>query len=209
MPKNDSTPLSRERLLDFVIDELLQKGIKATTMDSLASALQMSKRTLYEMFSSKENLVNLALQRFHEKFTSKTKDIFDSSDNVMEAMVKSIECTRNMMNGANASFFRDIDDFYKEEKNRCSGRERRYEEIEKLFKKGSEQGVFRKNLDFRVQCRILMIQMESLKRMEELFPPDISLPDAYDAISTGFLRSISTVKGLEYLENMNNLNNEK
>lgn len=69
-----------------------------------------------------------------------------------------------------------------------------------VFQKGARQGFFRKDVNFALQYRLLWIQMESLKRMEEFFPPDISLLEAYDSICISFLRAISTSKGLEILE---------
>lgn len=68
------------------------------------------------------------------------------------------------------------------------------------FLKGVEEGVFRPNIDYRIIIRLFMIQMESLKRMEENFPPDVTLLEAYETASTALLRSIATPKGLEILE---------
>ena len=49
---------------------------------------------------------------------------------------------------------------------------------------------------------MMSIQMESLKRMEELFPPDITLLEVYDSICISFLRGISSPKGLEILDGL-------
>lgn len=198
----------REKLIEFIMDELIRKGIKSTTMDSLAASLQMSKRTLYEIFSNKEHMVEEALKSFHNNISQQYINIFKESSNIMEAIIKCIAHSRNLMSRANVEFFRDIDDFYTDEK-RKKEEMCRYAELEKLYIKGVEQGFFREGLDFRVQCRMLSIQMESLKRMEEIFPKDITLVEAYDAINMGFLRAISTHKGIEYLDNMSFDNNEK
>ena len=209
MQKSPAGKREHENLLSIIIEELLTKGIKATTMDSLASSLQMSKRTLYEIFGSKDKMIEEALGNFHERLSAQHKDNFQKSSNVMEAMIRSLKITRNWMSKASVMFFRDFDEFFLDKKKKSESHDQRIEEIEKLFRKGAKDGYFRKDLNFKLQLRMLSIQMESLKRMEEVFPPDISLLEAYDGITLGFLRSVSTAKGLDYIDKMNLGNNNQ
>lgn len=53
MKREEMSPQAYDSLINGIMMILLQNGLKATTMDSIASALQISKRTLYEIFSSK------------------------------------------------------------------------------------------------------------------------------------------------------------
>lgn len=48
------------------------------------------------------------------------------------------------------------------------------------------------------------IQMESLKRMEEFLPQDVTLNEAFDTISISFLRSIASQEGAKILERIKN-----
>lgn len=57
MTREDMTPEAYEELLESITDILLRNGLKATTMDSIAASLQMSKRTLYEIFDNKSQMV--------------------------------------------------------------------------------------------------------------------------------------------------------
>jgi AcrR family transcriptional regulator len=54
---------SRERLLESSKRVLYEKGIRATNVDQLAAAAEVSKPTLYANFGSKEELVEAALER--------------------------------------------------------------------------------------------------------------------------------------------------
>ena len=47
----------RERIPDVAITFFQQKGIKAVKMDDIATILQISKRTLYEIYDNKEDLL--------------------------------------------------------------------------------------------------------------------------------------------------------
>lgn len=48
---------NRKRVIETAVRQFNEHGCRAVTMDSLASALHISKRTLYEMFDNKETLL--------------------------------------------------------------------------------------------------------------------------------------------------------
>lgn len=70
------------------------------------------------------------------------------------------------------------------------------------IKLGVRQGVLRKDVNYNIMLPLFHVQMESLKRMEEFFPAEITLIDAYRTIVLGTLRSIATAKGMETLEKL-------
>ena len=58
----------REKILKTAMAEFMQRGLKAVKMDDIAKKMVMSKRTLYEIFADKEELlyecVNLYVLKF-------------------------------------------------------------------------------------------------------------------------------------------------
>jgi len=203
MKREDMTQEAFDALLTDILQILMEKGPKATTMESVASSLKISKKTLYEIFPSKSEMVEEAILALHNRLIETHRKIFESSSNIMEAMFRGFLHQRDFMRHVNVNFFRDMDCHFAEEKRKADIRKRvYYEDFVNLLKKGVEQGYFRKDINFMVQCRMISIQMESLKRMEELFPPDITLLEVYDSINIGFLRSIATPKGMKILDSL-------
>ena len=47
----------RKRLIIFTSQSFKQKGIRATRMDAIAHGLNISKRTIYEVYKTKDNLI--------------------------------------------------------------------------------------------------------------------------------------------------------
>ena len=47
----------RQKILDTAMGLFKQKGIKAVRMDDIATEIAISKRTLYEIYSNKEDLL--------------------------------------------------------------------------------------------------------------------------------------------------------
>ena len=58
---------NRERIIEGAAELFKTYGIKSVTMDSLANHLGMSKRTIYEVFSDKDELLIGVLKRMAEK----------------------------------------------------------------------------------------------------------------------------------------------
>lgn len=194
-----------DSLLAYIITQLKRYGMKATTMDSIANELHISKRTLYELFHSKENMFLKALEYHCKKMGEIRKEIFETSSNVMEAILKCFVHNRDVMSDISVEFLRDINEYYtlrylKKDVQKEESRTNHYMLLYDVMSKGVQEGYFRKDINLSVHCRMFIIQMESLKRMEELFPKDISLLEVYDSIIIGFLRALSTNEGYRELE---------
>lgn len=203
MTREDMTPEAYDKLINAIGDLLLTQGLKATTMDSIASALQISKRTLYEIFNSKTEMIQSALEASYKKHSENLKKIFTSSNNVMEGIMRGFLYHRDEMSKANVDFFRDMDSLFTEARQHSTKHKHEFlENYVKVLYQGVNEGFFRKDVNYMLQCRLLWIQMESLKRMEEFFPPDITLLEAYDSICISFLRSIATPHGMLMLDNL-------
>lgn len=202
MQRADLQDAEYEALLNRIVPILIKKGLKATTMDSVAAQLGMSKRTLYEIFGSKSDMLREALaaqERQNQKFFKKA---FDESDNIMEALIKIFRYNRDLVKKVNVAFYKDMDRLYKDKRKEYEeARESRHSNMLKMFEKGVEEGMFRPDVDYSIYSKTMGLQMEALKRSEELFPPDIPLQRVFDTIIMGFLRGIASEKGMKILDN--------
>lgn len=203
MRRKENHSVENGDLIIKISQIVADKGLKSTTMDMVAHELGMSKRTLYELFGSKSEMIRETFRVLTKRNKEIVAETFKNSKNVMEALIKVFCFNRDWLQKVNVSFFRDMDRLYKEERESYEdSRRARHEEMMEIYKLGVEQGMFRKDVDFNVQSRIMGIQMESLKRMEEIFPKDISLLRVYDALILGFLRSIASPEGMGVLDSM-------
>lgn len=171
-------------------------------MDMVARQLGMSKRTLYEIFRNKSAMIIEVLEFNEMEMYRKARHLIETAPNMMVALLEIFELHRQNLYGMNVSFFRDMDRLYPEL--REAYRERHMEShqaLQVVYAKGVEQGVFRNDVNFLIVSRMMEIQGESFKRMEELFPPEITLVEIYDTMSIGFLRSIASREGNDLLDN--------
>lgn len=203
MTKEEMGAEAYASLLDSIVRIMLRNGIKATTMDYLASRLQMSKRTLYEIFTDKREMVGEVLRQFHIRQAQMHSRLASESANEAEAMMAIFLRSREMIANMNVDFYNDMDQFYNSEN--LVSREEQFNYMQNMvniIKSGQKKGYFRDDMNYVLAFRMMVLQMESLKKVEETFPKDIKLLDVYDAIMMSFMRGISTVKGLEVVDNL-------
>lgn len=205
MPTQPAATVDRTKsdLLKRIVPLVFENGLKATTMDLVASRLGISKRTLYELFNSKSEMIEEVLAEIDRQSQETVMQIYEESDNVMEALVKVFMHNRDQISNVNVEFYRDMDRLYRDKRESYNKiREQRIEKMIQMFRLGVEQGMFRDDVDYVVQCRVMALQMEALKRFEELFPSDIPVQRIFDGIIVGFLRSVASEKGMKIVDNV-------
>lgn len=203
MQHADTKGKEYRNLLNRIVPIILEKGLKSTTMDTVAASLGMSKRTLYEIFGSKSNMLKETIEALERQNQQYFTSVFENTENVMAAFIEVFKHNRDLIGNVNVEFYRDMDRLYKDRREDYEkSREYRYEKMIQMFLKGVEQGMFRPDVDYKVHARMMGLQMEGLKRIEELFPPDITIQRVFDTIIIGFLRSIASEKGMKMLDNL-------
>lgn len=201
MNRSDLTDEQYASLLDAIFCAIVEKGPLHMSMDHVASLLGKSKRTLYEIFDSKDNMIHEVFKRQHFLQKKKFEEIFEHTSNAMEGLAQVIVYQQNIFRKLHPAFFRDMDERFRHLRTNFDEQHNKMiHHLGKVLDLGKKQGVFRHDIDYHLQLSLLNIQMESLKRMEENFPPDITLIRAYQGITESFLRSIATPKGLQVLE---------
>lgn len=180
---------------------MTKKGMKALTMDYVSSKLSISKRTLYEMFSSKQEMINRVVEYHTAHHIALYNKIMEGEENVLEALLKIYAEHKKFIMSVSVEFFRDMDEYAASaRRKRDEYQTRHIEGFAAMLRRGIDEGVFRPDINFAFTTHIIRVQMEALKRMEEFFPKEISIAEVYDNIILGFLRSLVSRKGFDVLE---------
>lgn len=202
VPSAKESTDEQNRLFQCVESIMADKGIKSCTMDLVAARLGMSKRTLYEIFDSKEEMVLQVLSAMHKRHLEETENIFASSDNVMEAMARHAFASQHIMQRFSPQFFTDLHRYQHIHDHLWQNQDCIQEKVHTLIKRGIEQGVFRRDVNYAVTLRMVHLQHESLACMHDIFPPEVTMAQAFEAITIGFLRSIATPHGMQILDSI-------
>jgi Transcriptional regulator len=176
-------------------------GIRAVTMDMLASQLGISKRTIYEVFRDKDELLKGVLKWMTEKQAEAMKNVFGESDNVIEAIFRMLDMMSNHFQNMSPAFLMDMKRFHHEMVKMPDGQNEfpYYRSNSEIIKRGIKEGIFRKDIDIDItnKCLTEVVKMSNDKTV---FPPDDYLnKDVIRIFYLNYLRGISTQKGLDLI----------
>lgn len=77
----------RFRIIRTAMPLFKQKGIKAVRMDDIANTLSISKRTLYEIYDNKEDLLLECVKQDHEDMAKRVQDYAMIAENELDIVV--------------------------------------------------------------------------------------------------------------------------
>lgn len=139
-------------------------GIKSVTMDDAASHLGISKKTLYEHFRDKEDLVQAVFMHELDQNSIFMRAINDRSLNAIEEMFEVYKMINGMLQDSNPSMEYDVRKYYPGLFNTLKGFRRKliFESALNNMNKGKLEGLYRKELDSVTIAKLHVFRIESL-----------------------------------------------
>jgi TetR/AcrR family transcriptional regulator, cholesterol catabolism regulator len=198
----------REKILEGAGKLFLEHGTRQVTMDMIAQTLGVSKRTIYENFKDKNDLLSNFLIEAIMIYKKKVLEIIKGSHNVIDALFKFGEYNQEAIKGVNPCFFKDIKKYHPEVFERVMGGDqiRNYEITFTILKRGINEGNFRKEIDIEVANLFIHHSMEFFHKMSE--EKNIPHHTIWTSVHLPYLRGICTDKGQElikgFLDNIEN-----
>lgn len=180
-------------------------GTKAVTMDSLAQHLGISKRTIYEKFKDKDELLETVIRCMFLKQKEVMERMFTSEANVLIAFFKHGRMMRDYVGSVNPIFRADLKKFHSDVlmkiKESCGSQ---FENTLGLIKKGIDQGVFRDDIDPDIVNRCIQ-GMSKMLNDPEIFPADkFRQQEIMKNVFVNYIRGIATEEGLKVIADYKN-----
>jgi AcrR family transcriptional regulator len=173
-------------------------GIKSVTMDSIASELGISKKTIYQHFPDKDSMVLQVVECFIAEDLKKWEDLDAKYSNVIEKMFKSFEMLKDMLENMNPRLLYEIQKYFPQafQKFIQYKEEITIKKIQLDFTRGIEEGYFRSDIDVELLARLRMAEVD-LAFNPDFYPNNkLSLFETQLTFSDIFMRGILTEKGL-------------
>jgi len=187
----------KERILAGARELFFKYGTKTITMDDIAKHLGMSKKTLYQYFSNKNEVVeSMMLRQLHEK-ECECQRMADDSANVIEEVFSIMKNMGTFFSQANPNLFYDLQKYHSSSWNifRKFRDEYMVKMVEDSIIKGIKQGLVRADIDSKTIARLRVKEVE-MGFDPDTFPPDkFKIVDVQMALMDHFLHGICTLKG--------------
>jgi TetR/AcrR family transcriptional regulator, cholesterol catabolism regulator len=195
---------NKSRIIEGAAELFKTYGIKSVTMDSLASHLGMSKRTIYEVFSDKDELLMGVLQWMSLKQKELVERILRGSENSIVAIFRLLEINRDNFQDMSPAFQADLKkyhhDFLMKKTEKCEMPD--YRNNVQVIVRGIEEKLFRKDINPDIANSCLYFLGRSIMD-QDLYPFELySRREVMKNVFINFLRGISTSKGLDLINKL-------
>lgn len=186
-----------DRIKQKAHDLVMQYGIRSVSMDDIAGALGMSKKTIYQYFADKDELVEAVIKdKIHENQGICLKDKATAKDAIHEVFL-AIEMMQEMFANMNPSIISDMEKFHP--KTYAIFHQHKYNFLFKVFSENIERGIreelYRPDIDTDILIKARLETM-MLPFNQQVYPKNkYRLIDVEIALTEHFLFGLSSAKG--------------
>ncbi|MBX9850342.1 MAG: TetR/AcrR family transcriptional regulator [Cytophagaceae bacterium] len=187
----------KERIVKAAEELFFRLGVKSVTMDDVAKHLAISKKTIYQFFKDKDELVTSVTINHLENSQKSISEIADKAADPIDEVLKISEHIKIILQNVNPSLLFDINKFHPkawqiflDHKESCI-----HKSLEENLKKGIEKGLYRADIDVEI-LSILRLEEIQLAFNPFLFPPQkFQVQKVQLQFIEHFLYGICTLKG--------------
>lgn len=196
----------RKSVLEHAARMFLRNGIWVITMDDIANELGISKRTLYDIFESKELIISQIVDTHIENENSAFDKILKQSENSIDMMLKLSKFIFVMYNKLHPSVLSDLKKYYSviwqriEKFHNDSIRQI----IEVNLKKGIEEQLYRSNIDPAIISMFYVKQLQLFSDEDNIHFEKKSKSEVIEQFVDHNMYGLMTLKGTKYFEQHKN-----
>lgn len=201
-PVEHAMDLKKKDILEQAHKLFMRFGIKSMTMDDVATQLRVSKKTLYEHFTDKNDMVEQVVAGVCKHHRTAIDAICAKGLNAIDENHEITNFIVGQIGGVHPSVQFDLQKYHP----KAWGILEHSEENDRLrcvhsnLEKGIKEGLYRDELDVEVITRLYISRMDSTWD-GRVFPTEqFNIKDVLWKHFEYHIRGIASKKGLEYLE---------
>jgi AcrR family transcriptional regulator len=193
-------------ILEKAAAVFMRLGIKSVTMDEMASQLGMSKKTIYQYFKDKNELVFEILDTKIKLDVHLCCGMRDAVPTAIDEMMQIGNYIMSSFAGIHPSVFFDLQKYHPDAWKLIQDHKWKFvrETIEKNIIRGKEEGLYLDFLDANMYARLYVTMTDSIFEGIAFPPNEFKFDELFYRIINFFIRGLANVKGLEYLNNLLN-----
>ncbi|HYG19998.1 MAG TPA: TetR/AcrR family transcriptional regulator [Ohtaekwangia sp.] len=188
---------NREKLLKGAEDLFMRYGVRSVSMDDIARNLGVSKKTIYQHFADKDDVVASVAKAHMQRQREQFDKIAAESKNAVEELVRISFCLKENMRNINPSLLFDMQKYHQRAWSEWLAFKRNFirENVMRSLKQGMKEGYFRPELDTEIIATMRLEQVQ-MAFDHGVFPRDqYSLPEVQAQMFDHFVHGVMTEKG--------------
>lgn len=193
----------REKVIKRAAEMFAELGVKSIRMDDIAKDLAMSKRTLYELFADKSELLYHSVKYMRTEASKRLMEQIDIERDGLPALFKMFD---GMMNDSQRlqRFYENLSKFYPEvfKRTMIEGRDEGLLHLRRFLQRFIEKGLVSQYVNVDLSITMFYYTAQGLVRRKEQLslPEGISEQIAFGYTIINFFRGIATVEGMRQID---------
>ena len=187
----------RKKILKGAESLFMKYGVRSISMDDIARHLSVSKKTLYQHFADKEDIVTMTCTAHIVEMAREVEEIQKTAKNAIDELAKLSVCLRESSEEMNPSLLFDLQKYHPKAWSVWLDHKNKFirESVIRNLNQGIEEGYFRPEIDKEV-IAIIRLEMVQLPFDDRIFPPSqFKLTEVQMQIFDHFVYGITTEKG--------------
>lgn len=191
----------RDNIIQIALSQFHHLGIRSVSVDDICATLRISKKTFYQHFKKKEDLIEEIILHVQNEFSGRCMRQFKDKNSI-DIFIMNIREIKRAIEKESFLFWHDLKKYYPKLFSKYYDLQRDVIRInfEQNIHRGIEEGFYREDIDIEMLSYFHTVQMrhtfESMIEDQQLFP----LKRVVDFFIDLMVHLIVNEKGLKYLE---------
>lgn len=189
----------KQRIVAYAMEEFYKRGVRAVKMDEISQGLHVSKRTVYEIFGDKEELLLEGLKENDNQMRQKLERYACvEAHNVIDIIGYFYKLQMEQNGKVGTSFYEEIHRLPRVVQYLKEQHELMHEARVKFMDAGVQEGLFRPDVDYKLMMELIHASMSEI--MHQQLYKRYSMQEIFDNYFLLIIRGICTERGVSLLD---------
>jgi AcrR family transcriptional regulator len=202
---------TKDRIREQAKNLFMKYGIRSVSMDDIAVGLGISKKTIYQWFKDKDELVDAIVDDDINDIQRDCQQCIQESDNAIQEVFLNIDTMIVHLRNMNPTILYDLHKFHFQSFRKFMDHKNTYlrEIISGNLERGIREGLYREDLNVAVLSRYRLEAM-MIAFNQDVFPAtEYNLVDVTMALIENFLYGLVTPEGYQLIHTIKKERNNK
>lgn len=192
----------KERIQQKARELFMRYGFRSVTMDEIAGQLGISKKTVYQFFEDKDNLVEAVMQKEMDYMHTECLKQMREAENAVDEIFMDMDSMEEVIDSMNPQIIFDLEKFYPKTYEKFKKHKHTFllDIIKKNLQRGIQEELYRNDLNIDIVARF-RLESAFIVFNQDIFPfGKYNLLQVSNEIYFLYMHGIATLKGKKLIE---------
>ena len=188
---------TEEKVLKGAEELFFKYGIRSVTMDDIAKHLGMSKKTIYQYYKEKDEIIHKLMMAHIKQDECSFSACANNASNIVDEVFSMMKNIHEIFSKVNPQLFYELQKYYPQTWKLFKEFKEEFilGMVEKSLEKGIKEGHVRPDINIKILSRLRMEQVELAMNPNAFSPDKFKILDVQLVLVEHFLYGICTLKG--------------